>query len=84
MFQYSVFYHIYPKYWDTLTPYHSGPKNCTNQSHEMSKPIFWENKENINLLSAEFAQKVIKVHVVDVRNCHMEPCSFVEDIIILL
>ena len=22
-------YCIYPKYWDTLTPYHNWPKNCT-------------------------------------------------------
>ena len=32
--------------------------------HEMSKPIFWENKENIiNLSSAEFAQRVVKVNI---------------------
>ena len=30
--------------------------------HEMSKPVFWENKENIiNLSPAELAQRVIKV-----------------------
>ena len=29
--------------------------------HEMSKPIFWENKKNINLSSAELAQRVVEV-----------------------
>ena len=29
--------------------------------HEMSNPVFWENKKNIfNLLSAEFAQRTVK------------------------
>ena len=33
--------------------------NCL---HEMSNPVFWKkNKKNINLSSAEFAQRVIKV-----------------------
>ena len=32
--------------------------------HEMTKPIFWKNKEKkniINLSAAEFAQRVVKV-----------------------
>ena len=29
--------------------------------HKISKLIFWENKKNINLLSAEFAHRVVKV-----------------------
>ena len=32
--------------------------------HEMSNPVFWENKKNIiNLSSAENAQRVVKVKV---------------------
>ena len=31
--------------------------------HEMLKPIFWENKKNINLSSADFTQTVVKVKV---------------------
>ena len=31
--------------------------------HEMSNPVFWEkNTKNINLLSAEFAQRGVKVN----------------------
>ena len=31
--------------------------------HEISNPVFWENKKNIiNLSSAELAQKVVKVN----------------------
>ena len=31
--------------------------------HEMSKPIFWENKKNImSLLSAELDQRVVKLN----------------------
>ena len=40
--------------------------NCllTRQfAHGMSKPIFWEKKENIiDLLSAEFAKRVVRVN----------------------
>ena len=32
--------------------------------HEMSNPVFWENKKNIiNLPSAESAQRVVKVNI---------------------
>ena len=31
--------------------------------HEMSKSVFWENKQSIiNLMSAEFAKRVVKVN----------------------
>ena len=30
--------------------------------HEMSKPIFWKHKKNINLLSAELDQRAVKIY----------------------
>ena len=33
--------------------------------HEMSNPVFWENKKNIiNLSSAENVQRVVKIKVI--------------------
>ena len=38
------------------------PENRDNL-HEMSSPVFWENKVSIiNLLSAELAERVVKIY----------------------
>ena len=38
--------------------------------HEMSNPVFWENKKNINLLSAEYAQRAVKIITVSFSRPH--------------
>ena len=37
------------------------PLRLEDNLHELSKGIFWKNKKNIDLLSAELAQRVVKV-----------------------
>ena len=36
----------------------------SNNLHQMPNCIFWEKKENVNSLSAEFAHKVVKVNII--------------------
>ena len=38
----------------------------------MSNPVCWENKENINLSSAELAQKMVMVHMIDISGAAPE------------
>ena len=51
-------------YWEV-------PPSSGDNLHEMSNPIFWENKKNINLLSAEFAHKDVTVKCKVTK----EPCD---------
>ena len=44
-----------------------------NNLHEMSNPVFWKNEKNINLLSAELPQRVLKIKLsklTEVSNCY--------------
>ena len=36
--------------------------------HEMSNPVFWENKKSINWSSDEFVQRVLKINLQNVED----------------
>ena len=55
---------IFPRIQDLISCADCLHEDCLhdgNNLHEMSNPDLWENKKNINLSSAKYSQRVVKV-----------------------
>ena len=50
---------IFPRIQDLIS--YADCLHDGNNLHEMSNPDLWENKKNINLSSAKYSQRVVKV-----------------------